>query len=693
MKNNLVSAFILLCVGVIPYSVSAQWVQTNGPLQGRVHAILRYDAQTYIASSGTGIYRSTDGGKHWSQVAHDNNSTPITSFAKLRDTIIGISLAPVKSGDGGATWITAENVGYGNTIISTDSGLFIGTSGSQHWHNYAVMRSTDGGLNWYGAGLIENITVYALAASGGVLIAGTNHGIYLSTNWGGLWSTPTTGFGDVPVRSLFSNGASVFAGTSGSGIFVSTDNGGNWSSRNSGLTDLSVLSIAGDGTNLFAGTTEGVFLSSDGGMNWQARTNGIENVPINVLDAHSGLVIAGTDGNGSFRSTDDGITWKRVGFYECYVNKMRVSGNVVIASVVDGVGYRPEPLYRSSDQGNSWTPVAPELKGKYLSDVFVENGSFYVSTDSGIFSSSDSGLTWHNFETSLGNRYFAWLAKHGRFLIADNQDQYPDTIFISSDSGQSWHALNGFQTTGFPEGCVVFPNDSTVVLNVYDPAIQPHTIVSTDWGTTWATIYQGYIGPLMYRDNFLYLGSIYGSYLGGDWNISNLPGYIGIIYYGNNIFISSSRYDGTLRSRDGGASWSLINYGLPADDITGPIAMTDDYLLLPTREHGIWRRPISDFVTSVPPSVSVPRKFQLLPNFPNPFNPTTTISYALPHSGFVSLSVFNILGQQIALLVNGLQQVGYHDVTFNSDGLTSGIYFYRIQAGEFVQIRKMLLIR
>jgi hypothetical protein len=89
----------------------------------------------------------------------------------------------------------------------------------------------------------------------------------------------------------------------------------------------------------------------------------------------------------------------------------------------------------------------------------------------------------------------------------------------------------------------------------------------------------------------------------------------------------------------------------------------------------------------------VPTEFVLSQNFPNPFNPSTTIRYALPHTSFVTLTVYNILGQEVAQLVKEQQQAGYHDAVFRGDGLASGVYFYRLEAGGFVEIKKLALLR
>jgi len=79
-------------------------------------------------------------------------------------------------------------------------------------------------------------------------------------------------------------------------------------------------------------------------------------------------------------------------------------------------------------------------------------------------------------------------------------------------------------------------------------------------------------------------------------------------------------------------------------------------------------------------------------NYPNPFNPSTTISYQLPTRGYVTLKVYNLLGQEVATLVNGIEEPGYKSVEFNAGKLASGVYLYRITAGDFIQTRKLLLL-
>jgi hypothetical protein len=89
----------------------------------------------------------------------------------------------------------------------------------------------------------------------------------------------------------------------------------------------------------------------------------------------------------------------------------------------------------------------------------------------------------------------------------------------------------------------------------------------------------------------------------------------------------------------------------------------------------------------------LPKEYFLLQNYPNPFNPSTVISYSLPSASDVKLTIYNSLGQRIQVLENGFKSAGTYSVTFNASELPSGIYFYKIEAGKFIQVKKMMLIK
>jgi hypothetical protein len=93
------------------------------------------------------------------------------------------------------------------------------------------------------------------------------------------------------------------------------------------------------------------------------------------------------------------------------------------------------------------------------------------------------------------------------------------------------------------------------------------------------------------------------------------------------------------------------------------------------------------------PVETAPASYALEQNYPNPFNPSTVIRYALPAAGFTTIRVYNLIGQEIATLFNGMQDAGRHTLRFNAASLPSGVYFYRIESGSFRAVKKMMLVK
>jgi hypothetical protein len=129
---------------------------------------------------------------------------------------------------------------------------------------------------------------------------------------------------------------------------------------------------------------------------------------------------------------------------------------------------------------------------------------------------------------------------------------------------------------------------------------------------------------------------------------------------------------------DTDASDRVRYYRLKQSDLDGRVTYSDNIRV--------------DLLTSVKEN-AVPTAYALGQAYPNPFNPTTTINYALPVGGQVQITVMNQLGQAVKTLFEGTRDAGYHQVTFDATGMASGVYFYHIQSGTFVATKKVVLIR
>jgi hypothetical protein len=147
------------------------------------------------------------------------------------------------------------------------------------------------------------------------------------------------------------------------------------------------------------------------------------------------------------------------------------------------------------------------------------------------------------------------------------------------------------------------------------------------------------------------------------------------------------------RSNNDGMGWTSTNYGLTNNYIWA-LAIFGSYLFAGLENGSIERRPLSEMITSASFSnIPAPSEFILEQNYPNPFNPSTTIRYYLPQKAGVTLSVFNTLAQQVATVVHETQDAGSYEVKFDGSALASGMYFYRLQTGSFVDTKTLLLLK
>ena len=162
---------------------------------------------------------------------------------------------------------------------------------------------------------------------------------------------------------------------------------------------------------------------------------------------------------------------------------------------------------------------------------------------------------------------------------------------------------------------------------------------------------------------------------------------------GASLFAGTYHNGGVFLTTDNGARWTAVNDGLTNRDI-GALAVSEANLFVGIYGTGIWRRPLAEMVLSVNPAMSqLPPEFLLHQNYPNPFNPNTTIKYELPKTSHVSLSVYDILGREVSVLVNERKDAGVYEVKFDGSNLASGVYFYRLQAGDFTQTKRLLLLK
>jgi hypothetical protein len=181
------------------------------------------------------------------------------------------------------------------------------------------------------------------------------------------------------------------------------------------------------------------------------------------------------------------------------------------------------------------------------------------------------------------------------------------------------------------------------------------------------------------------------------------------LYYGTDDGVTAGNTNLRVAySADNRATWNGVGNSAHTTSLTAPpteiratalaggnpvLSDGQSMFIVLARATGTIENSLEPGGTSVGENTGNPLTFVLCQNYPNPFNPSTTIRYGLPTRSPLTLTVFNTLGQHVALLQNGEQEAGYHEVKFDGSDLSSGVYFYRLRAGDFVETRRFLLIR
>lgn len=262
------------------------------------------------------------------------------------------------------------------------------------------------------------------------------------------WSQVNTGFWDpnvksINVTSVFANGSNLFAGTD-SGVYLSTNQGANWTPRNTGMPVGSIWCFAANGSLLFAGGGQGVFSSTNDGSTWTASSNGFptRSWEIYALSFVGSDLLAGTYG-GIFRSTNNGLNWEASNGGLSQLTKVdafQENGTRLFAGGWVG-------LIASTDQGRNWAPSDSGLTGSYMSVTSfatIDSDIFAGLYTRGVYISTDNGNFWSPAKNGMTNLGVTSLAVSGTQIFAGTVDG----VFVSTDNGSSWTSIGLSEPTG-----------------------------------------------------------------------------------------------------------------------------------------------------------------------------------------------------------------------------------------------------
>jgi photosystem II stability/assembly factor-like uncharacterized protein len=477
---------------------------------------------------------------------------------------------------------------------------------------------------------------------------------------------PTVGPGSFNVSSK----GNVFV-IGGNGLKRSTNNGQTWDS----------LAFAYPGTSGFGTSPKGIIYlfsdslrkSTDEGNSWATVSQ-----PYDPYE-YMRFILSNSDGDifiqndryylsETFRSSDEGNTWVEIGFDSSSFIDMTFKDNLAFATMTHYDA--PHLVYRSYDNGNNWVRLtnAP-------SDLFTllatKNGDIYGgrmyrlgNPPQSLFKSTDDGVTWQvdsTFTTSVTDLV---ENQFGHIFAATGRD-----VYVSTDDGNTWEQIDS--GTMPPDGYQIGVDSSGYVYVIA-------SLIQTLYRSVYSTI------PVELE---LFSAEVIDNGIQLNWQTASEL---------NNLGFEIERASSSTTPFSN--EWILIGFvqGNGTTTETQFYSFIDENI---SRGNYFYRLKQYDYDGTfeysniVEVDVIKPNTFSLGQNYPNPFNPTTNIEFRISEFGFVSLKVYDVLGNEVATLVNEEKSAGTYDVEFDARDLTSGMYFYQLQAGTFIKTRKMVLIK
>jgi len=677
------------------FSQSDFWSPTRGPFGGTAREIyVSTNGNILTGSFNGGIFSTTDGGHNWNEAGLGGKSPYGIAVNQSGHIFAGTSHGTYRSIDNGQTWQLVYDFTLNTLVISSLQYIIGGSQGSGPTIG-SILRSTDNGNSWETYGPL-NTAVFSLSIDlNGRLYAGSVDGVYRSTDEGLNWSSI-----GLPGQLIFSialdSSNNIFAG-SVAGIHKSTDNGITWNFSSLG-NQVNDIKIANSQT-MYAGTFfNGVFRSTNNGSSWTGLNTGLTNrnvwcLGINLL----GDIIAGTEGGGIFRLPFKGNSWIQAdnGFSNTFINVLAKSPNgTIFAGTGELFGY----VYQSTNNGNDWARLNTGITNPVASLGINNNGNIFAGTlGGGILRSLNNGIDWTQVNNGLTNfniSSIAFTSTQNVFAASEGGG-----VFRSTDNGNNWSPVNN--------GIINFTMTSLAKNSsdaIYTGSYGHGVYSTTNEGQIWISINSDLpdlqiISMAINSSGHIFVGTenagvFKSTNSGSSWLPLGLGNarVIELTVALNNQVFAGSNYEGAFHSTDNGNNWIQINGGLTNTIVPSILVHSTGYVFAGTYGNGVFKS-INQITDIANLTLTIPTEFELYDNYPNPFNPSTTIRFKLPVESIVKLSIYDIIGSEVSILVYEKLRIGIYEYQWNASQFSSGTYFCRIESEGFTKVKKMTLIK
>ncbi len=667
---------------------------------------------------------------------------------------VGYPLSVVKTTNAGISW-NVKNVSAPAGISLVDfheENIYFKDDMTGYIGGNYLFKTTNTGESWFV--LTENFPqwyneIKFTDSDHGFLLNGN---FYTSTNGGIAWTFRTPPF-DYPgnpskLRSMdFINNNTGFIAVSNGKLLKTIDGGLNWTqvmdtNRANPFMKIKFL----DNNNAVMMTLNGKLLkSSDQGLNWNLYGTALSLDSVMFFKPISQNFIWGYGKQNSsyyfFKTTDGGVSWISTLIPDYFfLNKYDVTpnGNMFQSS---GQGL----IYKSTNFGSAWECLTSELDfiGNFHSVKFLNsNTGFLGGVNSLVFKTTNGGASFSKLNLNLGwdnmVNDFNFLNENTGFLCTKH------ALYKTTNSGVTWNSV--FYNDDFMFDVLQFTNEQNGFAIIYKDFGEAGLYKTTDGGLTWQIkLQRNYLTKISFANSTTgftadrysesgphggstYYTKFYKTTDGGDsWFLTlTMPGAFvtALHFFNENTGLAAGDYNEILKTTDGGYNWTTTGFYDRGYKIQFLNSLTGYLGSSKTTDGGnTWFKQNFegtdfDFVTSeigygiggygailkttdgggvsvgiLNTTTTEAKNYSLSQNYPNPFNPETKIQFSIPKNGFVKIIVYDLLGREVNELVNEFKQQGSYGISFNGANLSSGIYFYKLITDDFIETKKMILIK
>ncbi|MFI5253082.1 MAG: YCF48-related protein [Bacteroidota bacterium] len=704
----------------------------------------------YAVGDNGNIIKSTDGGTHWSASLNAGGNLNILRDIYFPSANTGVAVGAngtiLHTSDAGVSWVSQQSgsAAWLTSVCFTDelNGTVVGQSGCSS-NGPTILNTSDGGVTWAAKTVpsVSDLNVVRFFTPAVGVAAGPAGTIIRTTDGGDTWYNLPSVTGDdlLSLHLTDQNNGVIFGldylyrevNSAHLTLLKTTDAGATWMKeviQFSSTDDVPVqLSFTDELNGIGINGSGTIFKTSDGGTLW---TRGVQIpniypfIEYTIATSSSGkIIVAGGSIGGDliadiydtyehdisapvlYQSVDGGSTFNNLSGANSFCTLHALSYADINNGILVGDS---ASIYRTTDGGGTWVN---QLSGTIMAAqgyafggaTLIDAKNAYVTgSHSTIVHTTDGGISW-NLEMTSGDD---WLFK---CVFADANHGYVmgnHSVLYTSDGGAHW--TNQFSSALGTFRSIASPSPGNWFAIRYNRSI----LRTTDNGAHWDSVDTGtqrelYDVAFSSALNGIIVGHgiiLHTSDGGNSWTtqLLDLKKYE-FMDYGLNFTNVSMCKDGSgfaagfygliVHTTDGGLTWnfqasgtgSACN-GLEAFDSNHAVMLMQYSSLLQLGANGA-------LGISRIPSPNVPTVFALAQNYPNPFNPATTIRFDIPVTANVSLTIFDLLGREVATLLDERKEPGYYEVKWNASNFASGVFFYRLQVDKFVQTRKLVFLK